>query len=237
MRISPLLDRLSARRSGEAGYILIEVMVAAALIAIASAVLLGAFDSSRLEASYSEKQNTGAAIADEALQRITSLKWSEISLNKASSWTAGSTKSTDPTSYLSPGPCDTAANLTQHEPCYQYDWTNSAHVEPLVTVASGYDAKSDPYPFETLTADGKTRLSGSVYRYITWVNDSKCEGTNNTCGGENDAKRLTVAVVVSGLKNPVVVSSLYANPTGKEKNPLVAGAKCREGAEEVPCTH
>ena len=225
------------RIASEVGFTLIEVMVATLLLAVSAAGLLRAFDSARNEASYSEKQNTAAAIADGELQRITALPWSEMSLNKASSWTPKSSSPADPTSYLSAGPCAVSASLPQHEPCYQYDWSNSANVEPLVTATSGYDPTTDPYTFTTLTANGTTRLSGSVYRYITWVNDPRCVGSNNTCGGANADKRITVAVTVSGLKNPVILSSLYVNPEGREKNPLVAGAKCLDGGVEVPCTH
>jgi Tfp pilus assembly protein PilV len=225
------------RHSDEAGFMLVEVIITCLILAIAAAGLFNAFDASRREASYSEKQDTGAVIADKELQRITALTWEGMALNSASSWKAQSASPTDPTSYLSDGPCDVSANLPAHSPCYHYDWTDASKIEPLVTAASGYDPTPNPYSFTTLAANGTTRLSGSVYRYITWVYDTNCTGENNTCGGETDYKRITVAVVVSGLKKPIVLSSLYANPIGGTTNPLAAGATCLEGGITVPCTH
>jgi prepilin-type N-terminal cleavage/methylation domain-containing protein len=219
----------------ERGMTMIETVIAIMLLAVAASGLLGAFDASRREASYSEKQTTGTAIADEELQRITSQPWKKIAL-KSGTWTANSSSPTDPTSYLSAGPCDEPDTLPAHSPCYQYDWTGTAK-EPLVTSSSEYDETADPYPFETLTPGKATRISGNVYRYITWVDDSKCKTQTKTCGNSGNYKRITVAVVVTGLKAPVVVSSLYANPEGGTENPLVEGATCLDGEAKVSCTH
>jgi type II secretory pathway pseudopilin PulG len=216
---------------------LIEVLVAALMIAIAASGLLVALNGARSEGSYSELLNTGAAVADKEIQRITALKWSEMSLNAAASWTAKSSSTTDPSSYLSAGPCDESVSLPQYKPCYAYDWIHTAVTEPLVTATTGYDSTEDPYSFTTVAPGGSTRISGSVYRYITWVNDPKCVGTKNTCGGSNADKRITVAVTVSGLRKPIVLGTLYTNPEGNALNPLVDGAKCLDGGVEVSCTH
>lgn len=234
--------RLPHRMCREGGYTMIEVLVATLMIALAAAGLLGAFSGARQQATYSEKQNVATAVAEQELQRITSLPWEQIALNSGATWTAKSSSATDPTSYLSAGPCPAATGTPpapQEKPCYQYDWKTSTAVEPLVTAPAaslGAEAlKVDPYTFTTLAANGTTRLSGSIYRFITWAYDKECKGTN--CGGGNSAKRITVAVTVSGLKNPMVLSSLYTDPVGGKKNPLVAGAECLEGATRVQCTH
>ena len=187
--------------------------------------------------TQSEQSGYGKDLTVEEVQRITALKWSELSLNSAASWTAKSASSTDPSSYLSAGKCDEKASLPQYEPCYEYDWGNTGVKEPLVAAGSGYDATTDPYSFTTVAANGTTRISGSVYRYITWVDDEKCEGVKNTCGGSNDDKRITVAVTVAGLRKPVIVSTLYSNPEGSANNPLVDGSKCVDGGVEGSCTH
>jgi Tfp pilus assembly protein PilV len=224
---------------------LLEVMIAVMLLAIASVGLLSAFDGARVEASYTEKQNAAAAIAEGELQRITSQPWEQIALEEGK-WEAKSASTNDPSFYLKKGPCAPEAGTPeapQTEPCYQYDWETSSRVEPLVTAkASALNEeakKADPYTFSTLTANGATRLSGSIYRYITWVYDKNCKGTG--CGGKNDDKRIVVAVTVTGLTKPVVITSIYANPLGETKNPLLNGIQCveKEGASEteVPCTH
>jgi len=229
---APARIRLPVR--DERGFAMIEVVVAIMLLAIAASGLLGAFDATRREASYSEKQTTGAAIADEEVQRITALPWNKIAM-KSGTWSPESSSPTDPTSYLSTAECDTADSLPSYSPCYQYDWTGTAK-EPLVTSSTEYDETADPSSFETLTASKGARITGKVYRYITWADDAKCE--TKACDGAADYKRITVAVVVTGLKTPVLLSSLYVNPEGGNSNPLVEGATClnREGTK-VECTH
>jgi hypothetical protein len=58
--------------------------------------------------------------------------------------------------------------------------------------------------------DGQSRLSGSIYRYVTWIDEPHVPGTQN-------AKRITVAVTVDqvsthGFKRPVLVSSIAIDP-------------------------
>ena len=242
----PRTPTVLRRTRDESGWMLLEVLVAAMLLAIASTGLLSAFDGARVEASYSEMQNTATSIAEGELQRISSQPWEQIALNEEASWTSKSSSTNDPSHYLKAGPCPPEAGTPaapQTTPCYQYDWETSSRVEPLVTAkAAGLNEeakKADPYTFSTLTANGTTRLSGSIYRYITWVYDSNCKGAG--CGGKNDAKRIVVAVTVTGLTKPVVLTSIYANPLGEAKNPLLNGVMCVEkegGTEtEVSCTH
>src|SRR6185437_360564 len=105
------------RHSNDAGFMLVEVIITCLIMGIAAAGLLGAFDASRREASYAEKQATGSVIADKELQRITALTWEGMALTSASRWTAHSTSPTDPTSSLSAGPCLATASLPAHSPC------------------------------------------------------------------------------------------------------------------------
>ena len=227
----PIRPRLTSAH----GMTLIESLVATLILAVSAVGLISAFTGSRNTGSYAEMHNVATTTAEKELLRVSALPWSEISLNtsEVSGWSAsGSTK--EPSHYFSKGPCATGAGetLPTHEPCYQYDWKGEKAAEPLVTVASGYDKETDPYSFETQTAKKTTRLSGKVYRYITWVNDSNCVGAvGNTCRSastETNAKRITVAVTVTGMKVPVVLSTVYVNPKGGTKNPVVYGAKCKD---------
>lgn len=230
--------RLRHALLAQEGMTLIEALVAAVILAIASAGLLSAFDAGRTSTSYAEEQNVANSIAERELVRITALPWAQIALAEpASKWKAKSASATDPTSYIKSEPCDKGVTLpTNGPPCYQWEWNNSSDVEPLVLSSEAESAKEDPYTFTTSTASGSTRLSGSVYRYVTWVSDPKCTGTNNTCSS-NTYKRITVAVTVTGLRKPVVLSTLYTNPKGEANNALVDGATCEEEGKSVSCTH
>jgi prepilin-type N-terminal cleavage/methylation domain-containing protein len=229
------------------GMTLVEALVASLILAIAAAGLLGAFDAGREEANYSEKHNTATAIAEKEIVRLTALPWKQVANNttEVEGWTVGSS-STDPTHYFSKGKCVETATLPSHEPCYQWDWTKSSAIEPLAlepeAEVNKTEALKDPYSFETLTPKKATRISGKIYRYITWVNDGKCEGTKNTCTSTSSTsysnyKRITVIVTVTGMKKPVILSTLYTNPEGSTNNPLFDGATCKEEGKTVECVH
>ena len=240
--VSPSLPRLFR---DESGMTLLEVMFASVILAIASVGLIGAFISSRNEASYSEKRNTATALAEQEMLRLTALPWSEIANNKEKPPSSESASTTDPSHYMVPGPCKNERVLPNHEPCYQYDWTSSSSVEPLalekeavVNLAEPAEVHPDPYSFETKTAKGAARITGKIYRYITWVYDANCKGATCTSEStESNYKRITVAVTVTGMKQPVVLSTLYANPVGGANNPIVSGALCKESGATVKCTN
>jgi len=234
---APLRARL---RREERGMTLFEVLMATLILAIASSGLLSAFDAGRRSISYSELHSVATQVGERELQRVSSLKWEQIALNKELSWASGSSSTTDPTHYLSAVECDASVALPSHKPCYEYDW--SSKYEPLVLaseaeLSSEPDKATDPVTFTTSAPGGATRLSGSVYRYITWVNDEgKCEGTGNTCfstSTQTNYKRVTVAVTMSGLQRPVVLSTLLINHKGEASNPLFAGAKCVEEGKPI----
>jgi hypothetical protein len=227
---------------------LVEVMVASLLLAIAAAGLLGSFDAGRKGTSYSEMHNVANAIAEREVLRLTALPWAQIANNETHEPKAESTSSTDPSSYIKSGECAEGKVLPRHKPCYEYDWKGTK--EPLVLAPesvvkeaeneAGEKVLEDPRSFTTLTASKATRLTGKIYYYVTWVNDEKCKGegcTSSSAESSANYKRLTVAVTITGMKQPVVLSTLYVNPAGSAANALVAGAVCTEKGSTVPCTY
>jgi type II secretory pathway pseudopilin PulG len=235
----------TAARAGEGGMTLLEVMFATLILAIAAAGVVGSFNAARNETSYSEKRNTATVLAEQEILRLTALPWNEIANNKESPPTSESASTTNPSHYVVAGKCAEHTLPPPREPCYQYDWTKSASIEPLVlekeTVinkAEPAEDHPDPYSFETKNAKGTARITGKVYRYITWVYDKNCTVTNCTSENtESNYKRITVAVTVAGMKTPVVLSTLYANPVGGTNNPIVDGSTCKEKGVTVKCTN
>ena len=221
----------------EHGFMLVELMVAILVMTIGIIALVSTFDFSRKTASTAEMLDTATAVGNKAIERVSALPWSQIALSQAPTANSGA-GADDPTYYLSAGPCATGASLPTHSPCYQWDWANTANVEPLVIDSSNGDTTANPLSWSApiSTSNANVRVSGKVYRYITWVNDPSC--TASTCGGQNAYKRLTVAVTVQGMAKPVWVSTLLTNPAGKTRNPLNGGgASCLSGGSSVPCTH
>jgi Tfp pilus assembly protein PilV len=229
--------------AGECGLTLIEAIVATLIISLAAAGLLSAFDTARRDTSYSELHNVATQAAERELQRIAAQKWEEIALNKKHTWAPESSSTANPTYYISAAECDSTVSLPNYKPCYEFNWKNTSEKEPLVLGEEGeVDGTADPYTFTTLTASNATRLSVSVYRYITWVDDAKCEGSGSTCfstsaSSASNYKRVTVAATVAGLREPVVLSTLLVNPKGESSNSLYDGATCEEGSTKgVKCT-
>jgi prepilin-type N-terminal cleavage/methylation domain-containing protein len=223
-------ERLSRRD----GMTLVEVLVAALILVIAALALFKTFDKSRTLMSDSEMRNTATALARGEIERVEGLPWSSI----AASAPSKAEGATNPTHYVSEGPCAGSSNPPVNKPCYQWDWTKGSSTEPFV-VSAGADATSNPNPWSDAisTTNASVRASGSIYRFITWVNDGECKAAE--CGGEKDAKRITVAVTSSWLKTPVVLSTVYWNPAGESANPLkkISELKCLDGGVKVACTN
>ena len=215
---------------GEGGFALVELMVAIAILAGGVLALVSTFDSSRRLATNSERHDVASATAERELERITALPWSQIALATAptQSGVAG-----DPSSYLVGGTCG-GTGLPASSPCYQWDWSNAARVEPLVIDSANGDATANPQTWTTPAPNSGTRLNGQLFRFITWVADPSC--TAGGCGGANSDKRITVGVTEAGMKAPIVISTVVRNPAGGTQNPLTnPNTTCWQGTTQVPC--
>jgi prepilin-type N-terminal cleavage/methylation domain-containing protein len=223
----------------EHGFTLVEVLIAMFLLVIGVIGSIVAFDAASVQSTAAEMRATAVAVARGEIQRIESLPWTSIALQTAPTVNGGAT-STDPTHYISSGPCAGSSNppVTSPYKCYQWDWQNTSSVEPLVVSAGTTDSTANPNAWsDTISVNNQNlRVSGSIYRFITWVSDPECTATG--CGGSNDYKRITVAVTSSRLTTPIVMSTLFVNPVGGQQRPLTQSTvKCLDGGSLVPCTH
>ena len=178
----------------EDGMTLVEVLIAALLMAVGVIAMISVFDSSRGLVTTSEKNDVTAHQGEAALERVLALDYKGIALTTTPSH---STTSTDPDYYVQSGGT------------YQWDQSGSAQpADPLVV-----DGTGGAVVHVSTWSDGQSRLSGSVYRYVTWVDDPNVPGTQ-------DAKRVTIAVTANNtytggtgqLKKPVLVSSVVIDP-------------------------
>ena len=174
---------------------LVEVLIAATLMAVGVIAMISVFDSSRGLVTTSEKSDVTAHQAEAALERVLAVDYQGIGLTAAPSH---ATTSTDPDYYVQPGGG------------YQWDQSESPKpADPLVV-----DGTNGAVNHVSTWSDGQSRLSGSIYRYVTWIDDPDISGTQ-------DAKRVTIAVTVNNtatggageLKKPVLVSSVVIDPS------------------------
>jgi prepilin-type N-terminal cleavage/methylation domain-containing protein len=226
-------SKLRRRLACEGGFTLIEVMIAAAILATGALAIVLSFDSSRRLATDAELREVAATVARGEIERLESLSWSNIALAAAPTTNSGATTK-DPTYYISTSACTGSPKPSS---CYEWDWGNSSSYEGFVMNAATTDTTANPNAWSEVisTSNGSTRVSGSIYRFITWVKDAEC--TAPACSSEG-YKRITVAVTSSRLKSPVTLSTLWTNPTGGKTSPLAQeGVKCLDGGSKVACTH
>lgn len=246
------IDRSAARVNlrSEDGLTLIELLAAMVILAVGVFAVLQTFTASRALANRAEARDAMVAVARGEIQRIESLAWTNIALPSTPTTNTGAT-TTDPSYYISNGPCAGSSNPPATSPCYQWDWSNSSSTEPLVISGSSTDTATNPRLWSNVitTSNSTVRLSGGIYRYITWVNDPNC--TASACGGSNDYKRITVAVTVcypgtssatcaddTAISPAVEMSTFWVNPLGGAGSPLTqTGVTCTDGGSSVSCTH
>ena len=175
------MARLRAR--AEDGFTLIEVLITCMLLAVAVVALVGTFDFSRDLTSTAEANEVAAHKAEAAIEKTMSLPFSALAL---SSMPGGSGDPENPNYYVNGS---------------SYQWnqgSSGSQSEPLVVNTTGGQVA----PQVQSWTDGQSRLSGSIYLYVTEV-----AGTNGR------ARRVTVAVTVNGtrLRKPVLISSIKAD--------------------------
>ena len=187
---------LGRRLQAEDGFTLIEILVAIMLLSGAVIALMTTFDQSRRTTSTAEAQGAAVQVAEKHLEEIAAMDYADIGLGSA------------PSSSLDPDhPNYWVSNSTPAG--FRWDPASPA-TESLVTGGAVSNARG---------TWGSSRLSGSVYAYVTWVNDTYCAVpacTATDAAITQDYKRITVAVTAdepSALaKKPVVVSTIVADP-------------------------
>ncbi len=171
--------RLRSRAADEGGFTLIEVLITALLLAVGVVLLITTFDYSRRLVTTSEAVEVAAHRGQAEVERLLALPYQGLALPAAP---AHSSDTNHPDYYVTGS---------------SYQWnqgTTGPQSEPLVI-----DAANAGVTHTSTWNDGQSRLSGSVYRYVTAV-----AGTNGK------GKRITVVVTVdqTDLKKPVLISSI-----------------------------
>jgi prepilin-type N-terminal cleavage/methylation domain-containing protein len=165
----------------ERGMSLIEVMAAAFVLAIGVLATLTVILGSRDLTTTSEKLEAATHVAEKELEGMASLTWAAQA--------HAATPASGPAPYTVTGS--------------NFQW-QSGSSEPLAVTPGIGAVAAAPTPW----SDGRRR--GTVYRFVSWVDDACCSTTQ-------DYKRLTVIVSVDGrpgISKPVVVSTFAARKEG-----------------------
>jgi prepilin-type N-terminal cleavage/methylation domain-containing protein len=182
----------------EEGFTLIEVLIATVIMVVGIMAVVTTFESSRNLTTVDAKQESATHRGERELESIIARPYDNIALTAAPSHSG--------TSDSDPGFFVTSAS----PPKYQWDRSDASKLESF---CSGSTAPCDgsagaltpgPQPW---TAAGD---SGSLYRFVTWVDD-QC----GNCTATTDYKRVTVALTVNGPnapKKPIYISTIVSDP-------------------------
>jgi prepilin-type N-terminal cleavage/methylation domain-containing protein len=204
-----------ARRGGrEAGFTIVEVLVAILLVSVGSMVTFTLLSAATRNAQRAEASQVALEYAEQELELLRSMEDKQLALT---SYPRNSTNPNSPnyrvndtngTFALSRQPLGTYRNLV----------VKGDPVEGGGYVTGG---AVNPGPTDFTSGD----VSGKVYRYIVWRNDEKCSEAN--CPTKEDYKQIIVAVRLNtppsqaGERGYVEVQSNFVSPTdNKENDPL-----------------
>lgn len=180
-----------------------EVMLAMGIVLTALVATALNIDSSRHANTKSEYRAAASHVAEQEVERIQSLPYDSVLLD---STPATSADANDPGFYVTAG----------SPPAYRWDQRSgySTSTEPLA-IATGGTCVPAPCLASSPTSWSDGRLSGKVYRYVTWVNDTVC---GSFCPSSADFKRVTVAVTEDRDTNrpPVLTSVAVTNPKARK---------------------
>jgi len=181
-------ERLARGRrtaAGEDGFTMVEVVVAAALAAIALIAVFGSFDGSRRLIDKSERLETATHIGEQELERVITRTYATVA---TSSLPTHSPDVRHPRYYVNAG-------------TYTWDQSGANAAATLVPVLAGSLAPCSNWN------DNVSRLTGEVCRFVTWYDDPSIPGVT-------DAKRVTIAVSVNGGRDkPVTFTSIVRDRT------------------------
>jgi prepilin-type N-terminal cleavage/methylation domain-containing protein len=169
---------IQRRLGAEAGFTLVEVLVAVMIIALGITSALTVFDVSTRATFNAERSQVAVDEAQRQMEDMRALDYDQVAL---SSTPATTTDPNDPTSRVN----GTRFELT--------DGDTSSFADLVVNGQSGItNGAIAPGP-SSFSEDG---ITGKVYRFVVWQDDPGC---TTTCPGTQDFKRVIVAVKLDSV--------------------------------------
>jgi Tfp pilus assembly protein PilV len=203
------MSKLRTRLAGEAGFTLIELMVAALILIIGIFGLITSVDSSRKLSDVSEREAIAGQVADRELERATTLPYDSIALSTTAPSNSGATADDNvrwnvylTSSSLLPQPsgganCASASAATAASTSPNNETTCIVACPTAATTGCSAVGMVPAITNVSVPTASGTRVALKVYRYVTWVNDTACgAGCPNLAKSafRGDYKRVTIAV-------------------------------------------
>jgi Tfp pilus assembly protein PilV len=237
--VKPVRTPRPADLRAEDGITIVEVLVAVFVLAVGILGFMYNFDSSRKLTLVAERQTSAAHRAQQEVERLQAVPYSELRMTSAPTHVSESCSSTS-----NPDACVSSGS----EPTYQYDPSSTTTEKLVLATTTPGECASTPVEGcgvvkgEPIAWTGE-HTSGYIYEFVSWHEDTTCGTKCEEEKGKN-YKRITVVVTVtvpSGTHAvaPIRVSTLIADPNAggiNAKNPLASPTtKCGESKES--CTN
>jgi type II secretory pathway pseudopilin PulG len=224
--MAPSARRIEAVRRQD-GFTIVEVLVAALLVAIGVVALLGSLDAVSKTNVAAQRHQQALAYGQREIERLRTLDYrTELGLTSFPAASGDGIVAGDatpktpknPNYYVSGTGLQIMTRYTDKTSGLQAGVTPNP--EPLVGPgeASLTSAQVNPGP-ESFTVNG---TSGKIYRYVTWRSEhcpaATTSGITNPCDGTKDSKRITIAIVLDAVGNgagpgkPIWLSSVVSDP-------------------------
>lgn len=212
---------------GEAGFTMIEVMVASLVVSVGIVALLGSFAAVTKSGLSAQHHQQLLAYGQRQIERLRTYDYTtEMGLTSLPVQSGDGNPAGDPTPNAPANPNYYVAGTAFKIMARYSDKSSglapgvSPNPEPMDAVSNDAkltSAKIDPGP--TSFSVGAT--TGKVYRFVTWRSEhcpaSTPSGITNPCTG-NDSKRITIAIVPdtvgngSGPGKPIWLSTVVSDP-------------------------
>jgi hypothetical protein len=200
------------RPRGEAGFTIIEVLVAALLLTLASAAIFGALAAATRNGARAKSAQVAVDVAQREMEKLHSIDFEDLTLEHAP---APSSNPLSPNNRVVNG-----SFALQREPLGEY-------APMVVNVGGEGGVRPGPIVFE------EGEVKGHVYRYIVWRNDKSCPETElgeGSCQGFHAYKQLVVAVKLDSTQAEPREHSYYEVQSAVLNPELQAEApKCESG--------
>ncbi len=210
-RLKRRLDRAGA----ETGMTIVEVIVAAMVLALGAMATFGVLSSATKNTQRAKASQVALNRAQLEIETLRSLENEELALTAAP---AHSTSTLNPNYRVSNG----TFALTREPPA---EYANLV-INGGSLFGGGFIEAGTVDPGPTPFASGD--VTGKVYRYVVWRNDASCPAA--TCPGTQDYKEIVVAVKLDkatnqpGERGYVEVASDFVDPTDSALNDPIPGA-------------
>jgi len=200
-------SNIAARLREDSGFTIIEVLVAALILTLASAALFGVLAAGARNGARAKATQIALDRAQQEMEKLHSLDYEELALRTAP---LHSTSPLNPNNRVN----STAGTFAlKRQPQEQF-------VPMVVDLEKGM-VRPGPLKFE----DGEVK--GHLYRYIVWRNDPSCG--EELCPGPRDYKQLIVAVKLDSTDSESRERN-YIEVQSAALDPEVVGAPIKGGS-------